>query len=115
MREAACNIIGIVCTNLGAHSEVRLATVQWTADGHVGFQRDMSTGLPKRGHVEDPMLVGTPGLEELQPENASTGSYRFNCPKCRRTPTVDRRRWWRKAQAVRQGQGRPIIDVSLDL
>lgn len=91
--------VAVVCTDRGQHERVQLSLARKELDGSFGMSHALEYFAP-------PTPDGRWG------KRTSRTSYQFWCPRCRRTPRVERTRWWDLVEAVGRG-GLPDLDVSL--
>jgi len=90
----------VVCTDRGQHKRTLLTSACRELDGSHGMNHALQNFCPPRG-------------EEAKPRSASgRDSYVFWCPRCPRTPHVQRDRWWRLVDDYIRA-GLPVLDISL--
>ncbi|GAA4686281.1 hypothetical protein GCM10023347_47030 [Streptomyces chumphonensis] len=89
--------ICIVCTDRGQHGGIRLTTARKTSE-----ERGMSFALE---HFAPPMADAEPR------SMIGHDSYTFICPRCGRTPQIQRERWWRIVDAAAE-EGMDELDIS---
>lgn len=73
----------VVCTDRGQHRETLLTMAHRELDGGYGMSHALLRFAPPMGDE------ATPG------SHFGRDSYVFTCPRCPRTPHVQRDRWWR--------------------
>lgn len=91
--------VGIVCTDRGQHTRVRLTMARREADGSHGMTHALR-------YFASPMRDAEPG------SMMGRSSYVFRCPACPRTPQVEATRWWQLVDEVRAA-GFTELDISL--
>lgn len=73
--------ISIVCTDRGQHERVQLTEARRMLDGQRGMNHALKWFAPPQRDAEPHTFLGR-------------DSYVFRCPKCPRTPQVQRDKWW---------------------